>query len=1000
MSIFLFLILILFFLGFYTYLKPVENGCAMTYMFQYPEFIRITMDSRVRKRFPSYNLYAYGEGAHAASLSSGSFTGTPVLFVPGNAGSYAQVRSMASIAYRMYQENMKRYQLDFFTIDYNEEKAALFGQLLTDQVLFLAESVTRIQQLYAPQTVHCILVGHSIGGVVARGLLLEPSFNPSCIDLLVTLSAPHDKPVVSVDDTMTNFYERVNQLWKKERTITGNSSRLSHLNHVSISGGFHDVLVRAELSRVDGDYDKELRNTSLDVNLVTTSIPDVWLSIDHQCIVWCKQFAIKMARVIYDVVEFGSLNSEKKRNILSYHLATRTRGKFYPNHAIPNIIVYPSTGEWVELTERIEQYTTGKGKILEPLYLLIKLVPKTTFFLLVDGEVRHDWISGCNITDSRTSKITGKEMPACGEGVNFYSLTKVALGTREGIPRRYFRVSADLLISRGITHANVGLTPTTSSLSLVTERFSQGKRNTAVVLPSIIQLLTMLFSYVPILNVPIGHDSSYYNISLVGLEQVWHAFNVRIHTTTCYPKASESSLGHFHVPWNREDVYTKIPNVKNYVTSLILKVNVPKMAGFEGRHPSLQLFLEPSCGFKLSIKLDFFEVLGQLIRFYYQYLIPLGLGILTSAFALQLTLVKKTTTTLEEEEDEVTQVARAFLGPTVTTFCHETSDKILRKRFAEVTMYGVLPILPYLMVVVVTLIPESIVDYIPLGKYAASLRMDNLTPVQYIILFLTLFLMSYSIVYVVTLVMQMIFRIISRLVILTAKKLRYVQMFQSIIPSLLSPPNPNLSLKPFVTAIMLVFISVATVSGVGFLLSFVIHVGQLIILSVKCIHQMDRRGFSRWSTNCFPHTTIAILLLLSTMSSFPLVMYWSSIGHPFFMFFPLLHSRAAYIGDKSDVHVVPALISILSMSIIWQQSPLGTVEGTTERKYVRHVFKYGISALAIILTVTGHNIQVIPYVISGILLVIAWSVIVGDASPFLPGSGTTEIPNSNHEHQD
>ena len=48
--------------------------------------------------YPKYRLYAYGEGKMAGYLEAGKYSGIPVLFIPGNSGSYKQVRSMASVA--------------------------------------------------------------------------------------------------------------------------------------------------------------------------------------------------------------------------------------------------------------------------------------------------------------------------------------------------------------------------------------------------------------------------------------------------------------------------------------------------------------------------------------------------------------------------------------------------------------------------------------------------------------------------------------------------------------------------------------------------------------------------------------------------------------------------------------------------------------------------------------------------------------------------------------
>ncbi|XP_023238066.1 GPI inositol-deacylase-like [Centruroides sculpturatus] len=44
------------------------NKCNMTYMFMYPEYIKLPFTSEVKKKFPHYNLYVYGEGFYVNSL--------------------------------------------------------------------------------------------------------------------------------------------------------------------------------------------------------------------------------------------------------------------------------------------------------------------------------------------------------------------------------------------------------------------------------------------------------------------------------------------------------------------------------------------------------------------------------------------------------------------------------------------------------------------------------------------------------------------------------------------------------------------------------------------------------------------------------------------------------------------------------------------------------------------------------------------------------------------
>lgn len=117
-----------------------------------------------------------------------------------------------------------------FTVDFNEELVALYGGSLLRQTHFLHESIKAILRLYKvriqreatfplwtnqnllfrlspptppqhlkspPQSV--VVVGHSMGGVVARALYTLPRFNPSLVSLIITQASPHLAPVLSFD---------------------------------------------------------------------------------------------------------------------------------------------------------------------------------------------------------------------------------------------------------------------------------------------------------------------------------------------------------------------------------------------------------------------------------------------------------------------------------------------------------------------------------------------------------------------------------------------------------------------------------------------------------------------------------------------------------------------------------------------------------------------------------------------------------------------------------
>lgn len=51
---------------------------------------KIKLPKKTARRYPAYELYLYGEGNYAEESKNLLLTGIPVLFLPGNAGSYKQ----------------------------------------------------------------------------------------------------------------------------------------------------------------------------------------------------------------------------------------------------------------------------------------------------------------------------------------------------------------------------------------------------------------------------------------------------------------------------------------------------------------------------------------------------------------------------------------------------------------------------------------------------------------------------------------------------------------------------------------------------------------------------------------------------------------------------------------------------------------------------------------------------------------------------------------------
>lgn len=248
--------------------------------------------------FPKYALYGYSEGHLTEYARENVWTGAPVLFIPGNAGSFKQARSLASVALRKGVSNNWSTHLDYFAVDLNEEYSALYGGVLEEQTEFVARSIAKVLDLYRglknrPRQI--ILIGHSIGGKIAQSLLLHPEI-AGAINSIICLASPISRPAINLDMHIHKFYRNVDEQWalnRSNQTIDEESKAWDDKLLVTIGGGSRDVHVHSGLTS----------SPFSDIHAQTTSIPHVWLTTDHQCSAWCKELILVINRFLYSIIQ-------------------------------------------------------------------------------------------------------------------------------------------------------------------------------------------------------------------------------------------------------------------------------------------------------------------------------------------------------------------------------------------------------------------------------------------------------------------------------------------------------------------------------------------------------------------------------------------------------------------------------------------------------------------------------------------------------------------------
>ncbi|KAI1320037.1 GPI inositol deacylase [Mortierella claussenii] len=323
--------------SFYHQLDP--KACLMTYM--QPTYYRIQDFGQEKTSLAGkYALLLYrDEGDDHPALQPGEFTqkgdydwtiapsvkirptGIPALFIPGNAGSARQVRSIARETISWHKPGSQRF--DFFTVDFNEEFSAFHGQLLLDQAQYINDAIRYILSLYDesyhsyPKPTSVLIIGHSMGGIVARTIFLKENYLPGSVHAILTLATPHMVPPLALDHAISSIYDRIESFWREG--FAGPDAALKNVSLVSILGGNQDITVNSDAGNVH-----HLIPQSQGFSVFTTAIPHAWVGSDHLSILWCSQIVKQIGRALVDIVESTRpervKSLERRMEILRRHL--------------------------------------------------------------------------------------------------------------------------------------------------------------------------------------------------------------------------------------------------------------------------------------------------------------------------------------------------------------------------------------------------------------------------------------------------------------------------------------------------------------------------------------------------------------------------------------------------------------------------------------------------------------------------------------------------------
>jgi len=210
--------------------------------------------------------------------------------------------------------------IDFFTIDFNEDFTAFHGQTLLDQAEYLNDAVAYILSLYhdprrsqrdesLPDPSSVILIGHSMGGMVARTMLIMPNYQSNSVNTIVTMSTPHARPPVAFDGDIVRTYKQTNKYWREAYSQKwANDNPLWHVTLISIAGGGLDTVVPSDYASLSS-----LVPSTHGFTVFTSSMPNVWTGADHLAMVWCAQLVKPIIRSIFDTLDVRRPGQTKPR---------------------------------------------------------------------------------------------------------------------------------------------------------------------------------------------------------------------------------------------------------------------------------------------------------------------------------------------------------------------------------------------------------------------------------------------------------------------------------------------------------------------------------------------------------------------------------------------------------------------------------------------------------------------------------------------------------------
>jgi GPI inositol-deacylase len=573
------------------------------------------------------------------------FNGAPVLFIPGNSGSYKQTRSLASVALRKGIDNDWFHHLDFFTVDLNEEYSALFGGALEDQTLFIEHSIRAILKLYErlphpPDKI--VVIAHSIGGKIAQKLLSSPD-TAQLINTVITLASPMDKPVLNWDHHIDSFYRSIDEYWMENRQIfelpsnnscglrrhrTGinpdESRMLDDKLLITIGGGSKDLLVHSGLT--DSKFS--------DIHVMTTAMSKVWVESDHLCIVWCLQLVLVVNRFLYSIiapVKYKGSNSKGLSFIEDKAIRLAKAEQYFLGMSAKKgddktrQMESPDDSNWVEDNRRIftQKFKNGTNRSQIQMIRLVDNVLYRNLRVEVMNQETDEWIFGCEAIET-----TGQSR-FCSKAT-LLSKNYVTKVPSEFPGREYLQLNLHELKSKHPkwTHVLLKFGKTREPFQYTVDIHNSDDRVVKVVMPKWYSFTTKKILDDTLLG------SSHFQLNITGLDETHQALELIVTPKFCSKHRTAAKIC---IPWT--DGFDRFHQFSDD-SSMILWTPKSRPINYNTTSNPIvvELLLDPSCRYTLSVRQSLGQMLARIVQQFSHWLPAHLVAILCLAIKHQITL--------------------------------------------------------------------------------------------------------------------------------------------------------------------------------------------------------------------------------------------------------------------------------------------------------------------------------------------------------------------------